>query len=66
MTLRELYNAIGNSRLSQDDQVVVIESELGVTLEIVAPTVSPVRVPASGSAPVSTPLKKSEDDDTDG
>lgn len=58
MTLRELYNAIGDSTLAQDDEVVVVETALGVTLEVVVPVPPVVRTTAPVPTPAPTPPKK--------
>ena len=41
MKVRELYDAIGNSTLSPDADCVVVEDELGVRLEGIAPPPPP-------------------------
>ena len=69
MRVKDLYNAIGNSSLSPDDECVVVESELGVVLETVVSVPSVVLPPAPEPAPVPTPLEEPDepaDEETDG
>lgn len=56
MRVRDLYEAIGNSTLSPEAECVVIENELGVSLEEISPP-APVPVTPSPTPPPEDPAE---------